>query len=98
MQFFQTKSFSAWILSFICIAALLGFYVFQINQMAETGYLIENCEERINKLSLENKNLAINFARVNSLENIEQMVNSLNFEKQGQISYIRIIESAVAAK
>ena len=104
----QTKLFSSrilrvsrraiWIFGFIGLVSLLGLYVFQINQMAKSDYLVESHEQRIKGLSHGNKTLEINFAQANALGNIENLVNNLNFEKAGEVDYIRVIGSTVVAR
>lgn len=87
-----------WIFCFICIALLLGFYIFQIDKTAANGFLIENYERNFKTLSLQNENLAVSSVQFGSLKNLEYLVKNLNFEKAGKIHYIRILESAVVKK
>lgn len=89
---------AVWILCLLCAVALLGLYIFQINKMAESSYLIENYEKNLGELTQENKSLEINFAQLNSSENIESLVKNLNFEKVEKIHYIRILGGAVVVK
>ena len=97
-RFPRVRLATALVLSFTLIALFLGCYVFQINQMAKSDYLVENYEKTMSALSQGNKNLEINFALVNGLGNIENLVSNLNFEKAGEVDYIRVIESTVAAR
>ncbi len=99
---FQTKLFPLGFfrISFvkICVFSVimfLSFYIVQVNEMTESAYLIENYEARINELLNENQNLEINFMQVSSLGNIKSLVQNLNFEKQGRVQYIRILEEVV---
>lgn len=86
------------ILHFILIFGLLVFYIFQINEMTKISYLLSNYEKKVNKLTEENKNLEINFSRINSLENLESLAKNLNFEKVKKIHYIQVRETTVATK
>ena len=87
-----------WVLNFISILALLVFYIFQVNTLANETYLIQSCEEKLSQLSGENETLEINFSKANSLTNIENYLQNQNFEKVSQVKYIHILESSVAAK
>ena len=81
-----------------CLLGLLGFYVFQLNEMARDRNLIQNYKLKIIESAQANKNSEINFAQINSLESVEILVQNLNFEKIGKINYIRILEPAMAVK
>lgn len=84
-------------ITFISILALLVFYIFQVNALTNETYLIQSCEEKLGQLSGENETLEVNFSKANSLTNIENYLQSQNFEKVSQIKYIYILESSVAA-
>jgi hypothetical protein len=93
---FNLKIF--WIVSFVLIATLLVFYIFQVNAVIKNSYLIKNHEKKLSEISLENNNLKIDFVKSNSLANIESLVQNLNFEKVGEVKYIQIIGTEVATK
>lgn len=87
-----------WISSFILIALLLGFYIFQVNKIIQNSYLIKKYEKKLSAVTLENNNLKINFAKFHSLDNIEKEVFNLNFEKIGEVKYIQILGNEVVVK
>lgn len=88
-----------WVLLFsISIAALLIFYILQVNFLTEETYVLRVSGEKANQLSGENETLKIDFSKSNSLTNIENYLLSQDFEKVSQVKYIRILESSVAAK
>jgi len=87
-----------WISTVILIAALLVFYIFQANWIVSESYQIQNYQRKLNELARENEILEINSAQVNSLGNVEQLVEGLNFEKVGQVHYIRVLESQIVTK
>ncbi len=82
----------------VCLFCLLGFYVFQLNEMAQDRNIIQNYKLKIIESAQANKNSEINFAQINSLGSIETLVQNLNFEPIGKINYIRILEPAMAIK
>ena len=75
---------------------LVGLCIFQVNSLIAEGYLIKNYEKQLNTLNTENKNLEIQFGKVNSLENLNTLVENLNFEKVDKVYYIKILEGQVA--
>ena len=86
--------------TFVCLLmmSLLGFYIFQVNSLVGEDYLLINQEKRLAEIKKEAEVLKINFARANSLVNIESYFQNQNqnFEKTNQIKYIQILESSVA--
>lgn len=90
---FNLKLF--WIISFILITTLLGFYIFQVNSLTGETYQVQNFQKKINELSVENEILEIKLAKLNSLVNIETLIDKFNFEKVDKIHYIQILESQI---
>ena len=80
------------------ILFLLTFYIFQINSVISGGYLIQNCQKKITELSKENETLAIDSARINSLNNVENRIKELGFEKIEKVNYIKILENQIVTK
>jgi len=66
--------------------------------MAKRNSLVESYEFEIEQIYEQNKDLEITFSQKNSLKNSENLLKDLNFEKVTKIDYIRILETAVAAK
>ena len=87
-----------WLLSFALIAFLLVFYIFQINEITKASFLIANQEKQLVQFSQESQSLETNFSHLNSLTNLETLLNSLNYVKVGQVYYIRVPGSTVVAK
>jgi len=82
----------------ILILNLLIFCIFQVNALTKENYLVKSCEKKLTQLSEENEILKVNFSKTNSLVNLENYLENGNFEKAGQVRYIQILESSVAAK
>jgi hypothetical protein len=93
---FSLKLF--WIISLISIFVILIFYIFQINEMTKNGYLTETYEQKISQLSKENKVLEIASSQVGSLDNLENKIRKLNYEKIGKIYYIEVLENQIVTK
>ncbi|MCH8741923.1 hypothetical protein IH779_03415 [Patescibacteria group bacterium] len=87
-----------WIFSFILIAFLLVFYVFQINSIVQNTYLLQGHQEELQKFAEENQKLELQLFELNSLENIEILVQNLNYERVDKIKYIQILKGRVVEK
>ncbi|MBU4298427.1 hypothetical protein KJ636_00050 [Patescibacteria group bacterium] len=87
-----------WRLSLFLIFALLGFYIFQLNEITKGMELVKNYDKELRKLSEENKLLEIKFSQLNSMANLGLLVEKLNFDETGKIDYIKIPEGVVATK
>lgn len=84
-----------WIFGGLLILILLIFSIFQVNQMTRENFLVKSYKNRIGQLSENSELLKIDWAKSNSLVNIEQYLQTQNFKKVGQVRYIRILESSV---
>jgi len=87
-----------WFLAVLSAAALLVFYVFQINAAVSERYSIQKYEKRTSEISRENQNLEISSAQTNSLDNVTAFLGELNFEKVNKIHYIRVLDTRVVTK
>ncbi len=86
------------LISLVSVVFLSIFFVFQINQVTQASYLVLEHQRQIKGLSQAKENLETNFVQNNSLQDIGTLAQELNFEKQGKIHYIKVLEGAVAAK
>jgi len=82
---------------FLSIIALLVFYIFQINALTGEKYLLSSQEKKLAEIKREAEVLKIDFAKANSLANIEIYFQNQNFKKISQVKYIRILDTSVAA-
>jgi len=62
------------------------------------NYQIQIYQQKIEKLKNENKNLEINFLKMNSLEEIENKIKDFGFEKNNKIYYLQILENQMVSK
>ena len=81
---------------FLCLSILIH-YVWQVNHLTKGSYLIVNYEKQINKLSDENKNLEVNFAKNSFLGQVQQKIQALNFQRATSIKYIQILDNSLTA-
>lgn len=80
------------------VSLLLIFHIFQINDFTKNSHIIGTLEEKITKVSQENKNLEIRFYQKNNLTNIESKLAGLGYSKTDKIHYIQLIEGAITTK
>ena len=93
---FSLKAF--WILSFLFIASLLFFYIFQVNEATKAGFSISSYEKKIAEITRGNKNLETSFYQATSLTRLETLMMDLNYEKVGKVHYIQILDGMMVAK
>ena len=93
---FNLKIF--WILTTALLIILLGFYFFQMNKLAKGIYYIRRHETRLSEVSREHRRIEINFSQNNSFENVNNLVEKLNFERPVQITHIQLLDSQVVIK
>ena len=86
------------ILGALSIILLLSFYIFQVQEVTKTSFNISTYEKKIAELSQENKNLEIDFSRVNSPANLENLLKNSQYELVIKIHYIQISENQVVVK
>lgn len=91
----RKKKNSLWILPSFLILGSLCFFLFQWNAVVSENYRIKECKERVEDLSKVNQALRVNLGDKNNLENIDSIALSLNFEKTGNVRYLKILEGSV---
>ncbi len=87
-----------WLFVFISIISLFVSYVFQINSLTGENHLLKNQEKKLAGIKKEAGILKIDFAKANSLANIETYFQDQSFKKTNQVKYIRISDTSVAAR
>ncbi len=87
-----------WLLSFVLVAFFVAFQIFQIVEITEAGFLITTHEKQLAEFSQESQSLETNFSSLNSLTNLETLLNNLNYVEVGQVHYLRVPGSTVVAK
>ena len=98
---YKKKTFFEKILNFFGISlifSLLFLQVFQLNDMVEKFYLIDEQKKNLSQLSEKNKVLKLDLVQNGSLKNLEDLAAKLNFEKVKKIKYIQITEDSFVIK
>lgn len=76
---------------------MLGFYVFEINNLTKYTYLIKDYNSKISSLENESKNLETSFAQTSYLKDLQEKVKAMNFEKTTQVTYLNIMKGSMAS-
>ncbi|KPJ57063.1 hypothetical protein AMJ49_02815 [Parcubacteria bacterium DG_74_2] len=85
-----------WVLSVISLISFFCLSIFQVASFAQEVYLIQTQKKKITQLEEENKNLAIEFSKSNSLSNLNDYLK--DFEKVKEVKYIKISGTWVAER
>lgn len=77
-----------------CILSLM--YIVQINKLVELTYQIAEYEERVRALGIETAALEMRSGQIFSVPQLEQMAQSLRFERVEVVNYVKIGGEVVA--
>lgn len=92
---FYRKKF-VWTCCFVLTGVFVALYIFQVNALVAMAYHIAGEETQIRQMKEETKTLQTNANKVLSLKDLEGLAVQLHFEKIRSITYLRLIEGAVA--
>ncbi len=93
---FPYQSKVVWAVTILSIGLLLGLYVVQVNLITGSAYSISSLEGQLKELGESNKSLERTYMQAIQLRNLDEMASLMGFEKISSVSYIRVIDSAVA--
>jgi hypothetical protein len=80
------------------VIALSIFYIFQIEKVTESSYLIKSYTQQIRILTAQNQTLKERASSNLALSNMEKEIAKLNFVKTSQITYIPIVFDYLAKR
>ena len=87
-----------YVLGLASCAVMLVFYIFSMNALTEGSYLIKNYNREVQTLSKENSVLEKQYAQLGFLGRVSEQVYLSGFEKTTAVTYMQIMEGALAAK
>lgn len=93
---FPRYSKVVWVFGITFAILLLALYVIQVNLVTQSAYLISDLETQTKRLSATNQILATEYMQNMPLRNLDELAEQLQFEKINSVSYIKVIDSAVA--
>lgn len=82
---------------FVLSSFLLIFYIYQVINLTNGSYLINNYDKQLDLISQENSDLELNFVESDILGRVLAKTRELNFQKSISVSYIQILNSSVAS-
>jgi len=74
----------------------LGFYLFQANRIASSGYVMHGLDGRTKELIADNQNIIVELSRAKSIENIATDAQKLNLVEAKALDYVKDGIAAVA--
>lgn len=75
---------------------LLGFYLWQINLIVRQSSLRDHAAQKIQELSLQNKELEIQLSKADSLSTLLERIGGLaSFESVTRVKYLRLLGGVV---
>lgn len=80
----------------LCSALMLAFYVYSVNKMTKSAYLIKNYGKEMELLFRENRSLEAQFTESGLLEQFMQKATALSFEKTTNPTYVQILDDSLA--
>ncbi|KKQ76316.1 MAG: hypothetical protein US98_C0041G0005 [Parcubacteria group bacterium GW2011_GWC1_38_6] len=87
-----------WSIVIIFLLALCVLSVIQVGFMTKGVYSIRDHQNKISELSKENRLLAINFSKSNSLAYFKGLISDLNLERSDKVEYIQILGGQAIAR
>jgi len=85
-KLFKSKLIGALIVVVVLASALL--YLFEINNMAVTGYQIRELEKQVAAVKAENEHLELKTVELQSMKHLRERVGEYNFVEAAQINYV----------
>ena len=93
---FPSYSKIVWALGITFAILLFSLYIVQVNLLTQSAYLISDLETQSKHLSTRNQMLATEYMQNMPRRNLDELAEQLQFEKITTVSYIKVIDSAVA--
>ncbi|HEB13563.1 MAG TPA: hypothetical protein ENI13_01130 [candidate division CPR3 bacterium] len=85
-----------WVASILLIVLLLSLYIVQVNLLTGSAFNISSLEGQLKELRESNKSLERIYMETIQLRNLDELASVMGFEKIGYVSYIKVIDTAVA--
>ena len=96
LYFIKIRWKLVYLLAIVFSSILLIFYIFQVNTLIRGAFLIKNYNKQVSSLSSQNRVLQTSFAERGFLGGVETKAQQLNFKKTTKVTYIQILQSALA--
>lgn len=84
------------VLSSVFAFFMFGLYVFQVNSLTMLAYMAQNAETQLKTTAQEATVLEAVHQQAFAFQQLGTLAKNLNFEKTGIITYVHILQGAVA--
>lgn len=81
----------------IILLLMVGFYVYQVNDLVQNVYLRDQHKQKLAKLREKIKRSTVTVSRSQSLTQIDKAVKEKGFETVDNIEYLQVTDTQVAA-
>lgn len=82
----------------LMVVALICLYIFQIAELSQSGYSIDQKQKEIATLQKENATLQLSVSQSKNLVNFEDKITQSGYNKIDKIDYLIIPSESVATK
>ena len=96
LQSFPYQSKILWVTAILLVGLLLTLYIIQVNLLTSSAYNISSLQSQLTEVQESNKSLERTYMQSLQNRDLDNLAQSMGFEKISSISYIRVIDSAVA--
>ena len=96
LQSFPYQSKILWVIAILLVGLLLTLYIIQVNLLTSSAYNISSLQSQLVEVQESNKSLERIHMQSLQARDLDSLASDMGFEKISSISYIRIIDSAVA--
>ena len=80
------------------VLVVLGTYLWQVNNLANTSYKIKNLEKQVATLKISGKELENKATRLRSLTEIQNKISLLALQSAAKVEYVNPIANVIAQK
>jgi len=86
----KSKVKSLHLVLFVCVFALLGLYLFEVNSIVKERFALEDTKNKIQQLRGKNEELKVRASQAKSLYSLEALSSEFDLEEVKHITYIEV--------
>lgn len=85
------------VISAVALLLMSGIYVYQVNDLVQNVYMRDQNNQQLTKLQKEIKRSKVVVSKNQSLTQVDKLIKEKGYEKVGQIDYVQVSDTQVAA-